>query len=240
MCSHIAPPDMNSYIKKYEFISRWPMNSYIRHNVWIHMYPILIWYINKMATDRGGEGGGWSDCDNCVLILVPGSNPHLDTNVLANLANFHVAAILAISFINVISEGWHIITYPIFDHVDLFPNHHDGDGGPCQERCPRVWIADGMTDNNDQQNGNKREWDQGVMHWNYWRNLGLGGLCLEKKKKPGVCVLTWSLGGEGRLSNVWTIESPNSPPPPRHLITKLNRNTPIGAYMRHFYKWALC
>jgi hypothetical protein len=29
--------------------------------------------------------------------LVPGSNPHLDTNVLANLANFHVAAILAIS-----------------------------------------------------------------------------------------------------------------------------------------------
>ena len=31
-------------------------------------------------------------------ILVPGSNPqNLDTIVLANLANFHVAAILAIS-----------------------------------------------------------------------------------------------------------------------------------------------
>ena len=30
-------------------------------------------------------------------ILVPGSNPHLDTIFLANLANFHVAAILAIS-----------------------------------------------------------------------------------------------------------------------------------------------
>jgi hypothetical protein len=31
-------------------------------------------------------------------ILVPGSNPqNLDTFVLANLANFHVAAILAIS-----------------------------------------------------------------------------------------------------------------------------------------------
>ena len=216
----------------YEFIHPAQcMNSYVSD-------PYLVYKQNGHW--QRGRGGGWSDCDNCVLILVPGSNPHLDTNVLANLANFHVAAILAISFIYVISEGWHIITYPIFDHVDLFPNHHDGDGGPCRERCPHVWIADRMTDNNDQQNGNKREWDQGVMHWNYWCNLGLGGLCLEKKKKPGVCVLTWSLGGEGRLSNVWTIESPNSPPPPRHLITKLNRNTPIGAYMRHFYKWALC
>jgi hypothetical protein len=28
-----------------------------------------------------------------------------------------------------------------------------------------------------------------------------------------VCVLIWSLGGKGRLSNVRTIKFPNSPPP---------------------------
>jgi hypothetical protein len=41
-----------------------------------------------------------------------------------------------------------------------------------------------------------------------------------------VCVLTWSPGGEGRLPNVRTIESPSTcPPPPRHLITKLKGST---------------
>ena len=42
----------------------------------------------------------------------------------------------------------------------------------------------------------------------------------------GRCVLTWSPGGEGRLPNVRTIESPSTcPPPPRHLITKLKGST---------------
>ncbi len=46
--SHIAPPDMNSYTKKYEFISPVTcdfvhMNSYVSD-----------WYIKKMATDGGG------------------------------------------------------------------------------------------------------------------------------------------------------------------------------------------
>ncbi len=40
-----------------------------------------------MVTDGVVDGS-----DNC-----PGSNPHLDTFFLANLANFHVADILAVS-----------------------------------------------------------------------------------------------------------------------------------------------
>jgi hypothetical protein len=62
------------------------------------MYPILFWYIKKMATDRGGGGVGGVTAMIANAILVPGSNPqNLDTFFLANLANFHVAAILAIS-----------------------------------------------------------------------------------------------------------------------------------------------
>ena len=50
--SHIAPPDMNSYIKKYELISPVTydfvhMNSYVSDR-----------YIKKMATDGGGGGVG--------------------------------------------------------------------------------------------------------------------------------------------------------------------------------------
>ncbi len=51
-----------------------------------------------MATDRGGGGVGGVTAMIANAILVPGSNPqNLDTFFLANLANFHVAAILAIS-----------------------------------------------------------------------------------------------------------------------------------------------
>jgi hypothetical protein len=54
-----------------------------------------------MATDRGGGGGGGVGGVTVMIanaILVPGSNPqNLDTICLANLANFHVVAILAIS-----------------------------------------------------------------------------------------------------------------------------------------------
>ena len=61
------------------------------------MYPILVWY-KKMATDGGGGGAGGVTTTIVNAILVPGSNPqNLDTIFLAKLANFHVAAILAIS-----------------------------------------------------------------------------------------------------------------------------------------------
>ena len=41
-------------------------------------------------------GGGRIDRNDCDRKLVPGSNPqNLDTFFLANLANFHVATILA-------------------------------------------------------------------------------------------------------------------------------------------------
>jgi hypothetical protein len=61
------------------------------------MYPILVWYIKKIATDGGGGAVDELTAMIASAILVPGSNPHQDTTFLANLANFHVAAILAIS-----------------------------------------------------------------------------------------------------------------------------------------------
>ncbi len=85
---------MNSYIKKYEFISTVTcefvhMNSYVSN-------PCLVY--KKMATDGGGGRLGGVTTTIANAILVPGSNPqNLDTFFLANLANFHVAAILAIS-----------------------------------------------------------------------------------------------------------------------------------------------
>ena len=74
--SHIAPPNMNSYIKKYEFISTVTceflhMNSYVSD-------PCLVY--KKMATDGGGEGVGGVTTTILNAILVPGSNPqNLDT-----------------------------------------------------------------------------------------------------------------------------------------------------------------
>ena len=64
-------------------------------NVWIHMYPILVWYINKMATDK--VVGGWVDRPQWLRIQIsPGfKSPKPGYIFLANLANFHVATILA-------------------------------------------------------------------------------------------------------------------------------------------------
>jgi hypothetical protein len=64
------------------------MNSYVSN-------PCLVY--KKIATDGGGGVVDGLTAMIASAILVPGSNPHLDTIVLANLANFHVAAILAIS-----------------------------------------------------------------------------------------------------------------------------------------------
>ena len=51
-----------------------------------------------MANDGGGGMVGEVTATIASTILVPGSNPqNLDTFFLANFANFHVAAILAIS-----------------------------------------------------------------------------------------------------------------------------------------------
>ncbi len=51
-----------------------------------------------MATGGGGGMVGGVNATIASAILVPGSNPqNLDTIVLANLANFHVATILALS-----------------------------------------------------------------------------------------------------------------------------------------------
>ncbi len=62
------------------------------------MYPILVWYIkNSLCDERGWVVGGVTVMI-VSAILVPGSiPPNLDTFFLDNLANFHVAAILAIS-----------------------------------------------------------------------------------------------------------------------------------------------
>jgi hypothetical protein len=64
------------------------------------MYPILVWYINKMATNRGGGvvggvvGGvtGTIATVNWSRVQIPKTWIHF---FLANLANFHVATILA-------------------------------------------------------------------------------------------------------------------------------------------------
>ncbi len=63
------------------------------------MYPILVWYINKLATDGGVGVVGGVTVTIVSATLVPGSNPqNLDTIFfLAKLANFHFATILAIS-----------------------------------------------------------------------------------------------------------------------------------------------
>jgi hypothetical protein len=51
-----------------------------------------------MATDGGGGVVGGMTAMIVNAILVPGSNPqNQDTIIFANLATFHVAAILAIS-----------------------------------------------------------------------------------------------------------------------------------------------
>ncbi len=84
--SHIAPLDMNSYIKKNEFIS--PVtyefvheNSYVSDPCLVH---------KKIATDRGDGGVGG------VTAMIESDigpwfkSPNLDTFFLANLANFHV------------------------------------------------------------------------------------------------------------------------------------------------------
>jgi hypothetical protein len=54
--------------------------------------------MNKMATDEGGRvRGGWSERDNCERVIGPWFKSPPGTFFLANLANFHVATILAIS-----------------------------------------------------------------------------------------------------------------------------------------------
>jgi len=64
------------------------MNSYVSN-------PCLVY--TKIVTDGGvGERNGVTVIITSA-ILVPGSNPQLDTIFSANLANFHVAAIFAIS-----------------------------------------------------------------------------------------------------------------------------------------------
>ena len=68
----------------YYFIN---MNSYVSD-------PCLVY--KKLPLTIGGVVDGLTAMI-ASAILVPGSNPHLDTTFLANLANFHVAAILAIS-----------------------------------------------------------------------------------------------------------------------------------------------
>ncbi len=64
--SHIAPPDMNSYIAKYEFIN--PETYEFIHlyefifpgDLSLHAYEFIFiqWYIQKMATDGGCMWGG--------------------------------------------------------------------------------------------------------------------------------------------------------------------------------------
>ena len=44
------------------------------------MYPILVWYINKMATDGGGGVMDGVTARIESAILVPGSNLYLDTS----------------------------------------------------------------------------------------------------------------------------------------------------------------
>ncbi len=93
--SHIAPPDMNSYIKKYALISTVTcefvhMNSYVSD-------PCLVY--KKMATaDGGGGGGGWSNRDGYERHIGPWfKSPKPGYICLANLANCFVAVFLAIS-----------------------------------------------------------------------------------------------------------------------------------------------
>ncbi len=60
------------------------------------MYPILVWYINKMATHRGGGVVGEVTATiataNWSRVQIPKTWIQI---FLANLANFHVATILA-------------------------------------------------------------------------------------------------------------------------------------------------
>jgi len=62
--SHIAPPDMNSYLKKYKFIS--PVTyEFIHPALYMNSYvsdPCLVYKQNGRW--RRGQGGGWSDCDD--------------------------------------------------------------------------------------------------------------------------------------------------------------------------------
>ncbi len=62
------------------------------------MYPILVWYINKMATKGGGGvvGGVIATIatTNWSRVQIPKTWIQF---FLANLANFHAATILAIS-----------------------------------------------------------------------------------------------------------------------------------------------
>ncbi len=63
------------------------MNSYVSD-------PCLVYKQNGHSQSMWG--GGWNDRNYCDRKLVPGSNPlNLVTIFLANLANFHVATILA-------------------------------------------------------------------------------------------------------------------------------------------------
>jgi hypothetical protein len=60
------------------------------------MYPILVWYINKMATREGGGMVGGVMATNATAnwsrVQIPKTWIQF---FLANLANFHVATILA-------------------------------------------------------------------------------------------------------------------------------------------------
>jgi len=68
-----------------------------------HPFPVLVngafGYLHKQNCHWWGwQGGGGVTATIASAILVPGSNPqNMNTISLANLANFHVAAILAIS-----------------------------------------------------------------------------------------------------------------------------------------------
>ncbi len=71
------------------------------------MYPILVWYINKMATEGGGGGMGGVTATiataNWSRVQIPWSRVQIPKTwihfFLANLANFHVATILANRYI---------------------------------------------------------------------------------------------------------------------------------------------
>jgi len=93
------------------------------------------------------------------------------------------------------------------------------------------WTKDEEEDKkmNSKKNGpqGKDWWEQEDKGYNTDRNLKVEYDWEDKtnrmiKKRLGVveedtddvCVLTWSPGGEGRLPNVRTIESPSSGPPP--------------------------
>ncbi len=86
---HISPVVPLIYPVTYHTSPGQSMNSYVSD-------PCLVWQKNWPLIEEVGLGGVIVAI--ACAILVPGSNPqNLETIFLANLANFHVATIIAIS-----------------------------------------------------------------------------------------------------------------------------------------------